>query len=115
MLRVLLGGFVVAHGLVTAVMWAAPSGSDAPFDVGHSWLLGDARDLATVGALIAAAGFVVAGAGYLADRGWWAPAAVTAGVLGVVLMLLYFDAWLIAGIAISAAIAYAGVQALQQG
>jgi hypothetical protein len=114
MLRVLLGGFVVAHGLVTGVIWATPNRPDAPFDAGHSWLLDDSRGIATVVALIAATGFLVAGAGFLAHRGWWAPSAVAAGTLAVVLMLLYFDAWLIVGIAISASVAYAGVHAMQE-
>jgi hypothetical protein len=43
MLRVLLGLFVVAHGLVTFGIWAAPVTERAPFNPSHSWLLGNAR------------------------------------------------------------------------
>jgi hypothetical protein len=46
MLRVLLGLFVVAHGLVTFGIWAAPVTDKAPFNPSHSWLLGNARTLA---------------------------------------------------------------------
>ena len=37
-----------------------------------------------------------------------------AGAVGVVLMGLYFNPWLLAGIAISGGVLYTGVQALQQ-
>jgi hypothetical protein len=115
MLRVLLGLFVVAHGLVTFGIWAAPVPEKAPFNPSRSWLLGDTRTLAVALAVVAAVAFVVAGGGVLAQQGWWADAAVAAGAVAVVLMGLYFNPWLSAGILISAAILYAGAQALQQG
>jgi hypothetical protein len=115
MLRVLLGLFVVAHGLVTFGIWAAPVTEKAPFNPSHSWLLGDTRTLAVALAVVAAVAFVFAGGGVLAQQGWWAAAAVAAGAVAVVLMGLYFNPWLSAGILISAAILYAGAQALQQG
>jgi hypothetical protein len=114
MLRVLLGLFVVAHGLVTFGIWAAPVTEKAPFNPSHSWLLGDARMLPIVLAVVAAAAFVAAGGGFLAQQDWWAAAAVAAGAVAVALMALYFNPWLSAGILISAAILYTGIQALQQ-
>jgi hypothetical protein len=46
MWRTLLGWFVVAHGLLTIVIWSpnprAVDGS-APMDTRRSWLFGDAR------------------------------------------------------------------------
>ena len=60
MIRILLGAFIVAHGLLTAFIW------------------------------------------------------VGAGAVALVLMTLFFNPWLLAGIAISAGILYAGVQALPQ-
>jgi hypothetical protein len=59
MVRFLLGGFVVAHGFVTAMIWTAPANEDAPFRVTHSWLLGDVRALGVALALVAAFGFVL--------------------------------------------------------
>jgi hypothetical protein len=114
MVRVLLGGFVVAHGLVTAVIWATPSKGDAPFRATHSWLLGDVRSLAVALAGVAALGFVLAGVGFLAHQSWWAVLGIAAGAVALVLMGLYFNPWLLAGIAISGGVLYAGVQALQQ-
>jgi hypothetical protein len=114
MIRVLLGAFIVAHGLVTAAMWASPPRATDPFRATHSWLLGDARPLAVVVALAAAAGFVLAGVGVIADQAWWAVTGIGAGAVALLLMVLFFNPWLLAGIAISAGILYAGVQALPQ-
>jgi hypothetical protein len=115
MLRVLLGLFIVAHGLVTFGIWAAPVTEQAPFNPSHSWLLGDTRTLAIALAVLATIAFVVTGGGFLTQQDWWAAAAVAAGAVAVVLMALYFSRWLSAGFLISAVILYAGAQALQQG
>jgi hypothetical protein len=114
MIRILLGAFIVAHGLLTVVIWLSPSNADVPFRATRSWLLGEARPLAVVVALVAAAGFVLAGVGFIADQAWWAVIGVGAGAAALVLMTLFFNPWLLAGIAISAGILYAGVQALPQ-
>jgi hypothetical protein len=113
-IRFLLGGFVVAHGLVTAAVWAAPAKGGEPFRATHSWLLGDARSLGLALALVAAVGFVLAGVGFLTHQGWWGALGIGAGAVALVLMALYFNPWLLAGIAISGGVLYAGVQALQQ-
>jgi hypothetical protein len=114
MIRVLLGVFIVAHGLLTAFIWASPPRATDPFRATHSWLLGDARPLAVVVALVAAIGFVLAGVGFIADQAWWAFTGVSAGAVALLLMVLFFNPWLLAGIAISAGILYAGFQALPQ-
>jgi hypothetical protein len=114
MLRVLLGAFIVAHGLLTALIWAGSPKAESPFRATHSWLLGEARPLAVVVALVAAAGFVLAGVGVIADQAWWAVTGIGAGAVALLLMTLFFNPWLLAGIAISAGILYAGFQALPQ-
>jgi len=60
MIRILVGGFVIAHGLVTAAMWMMPAKEGEPFRATHSWVIGDARSLAVALALVAAFGFVLA-------------------------------------------------------
>lgn len=65
-------------------------------------------------ALVAALGFVLAGTGFLAHQAWWGVFGVGAGAVALVLMGLYFNPWLLAGIAISGGVLYTGVQALQQ-
>lgn len=114
MVRILLGAFVIAHGLVTAAMWASPARAGEPSRATHSWLLGEARSLAVALALVAALGFVLAGTGFLAHQAWWGVFGVGAGAVALVLMGLYFNPWLLAGIAISGGVLYAGAQALQQ-
>ena len=110
----LLGTFIVAHGLLTALIWVMPANAEAPFRATHSWLVGDARPLAVVIALVAAAGFVLAGVGVIGQQAWWAFTGIGAGTAALLLMALYFNPWLLAGIAISAGILYAGIQALPQ-
>jgi hypothetical protein len=68
MLRVLLGLFIIAHGLITFGIWAAPVTEQAPFNPNHSWLLGDTRTLAIALAVLAAIAFVVTGGGFLTTR-----------------------------------------------
>ena len=114
MVRFLLGGFIVVHGFVTAMIWTAPANEDAPFRVTHSWLLGDVRALGVALALVAAFGFVLAGVGYLAHQSWWGVFAIGAGAVALVLMALHFNPWLLAGIAISGGVLFAGVQAIHQ-
>ena len=114
MIRILLAGLIIAHGLVTAAMWASPAREGGPFRATHSWVLGEARPLAVALALVAALGFVLAGTGFLAHQPWWGVFGVGAGAVALVLMGLYFNPWLLAGIAISGGVLYAGAQALQQ-
>jgi hypothetical protein len=83
MIRTLLGLFVIAHGLITFGIWAAPLTEQAPFHPNHSWLLGDTRTLAVALAVVAAIALVVTGGGFLANQDWWAAAAVTAGAVAV--------------------------------
>lgn len=113
MLRVLFGACVIAHGVVTGLIWVMPKTGDAPFDASHSWLLGDSRGAAVVGGLVVGAGFVVTGAGFLAGQEWWRVTGLVAGALGVAFMALFSNVWLLAGIAISAVIAGAGVRGLR--
>jgi hypothetical protein len=113
-IRVLLGTFIVAHGLVTASIWVSPASAKAPFRASHSWLVGDARPVGVVIALVAAAGFVLAGIGFITHQAWWAVTGIGAGAVALLLVTLFFNPWLLAGMAISAGILYAGIQALPQ-
>jgi hypothetical protein len=114
MIRFLLGAFMVTHGLVTASIWLSPAKADAPFRATHSWLVGDARPVAVVIALVVAAGFALAGIGFITHQAWWAVTGIGASAAALLLMILFFNPWLLAGITISAGILYAGIQALPQ-
>ncbi len=87
MLRLLISGFVVAHGVVTVMAWGIPAADTSPFDASHSWIVGDARGVADALAMVA-------------------------GAVAVVPMTVYFNTWPVAGLAISLAILAAGARTL---
>jgi hypothetical protein len=99
MWRVLFIAFLIAHAGIHAAIWiptavGGPGGAkDAPFDAGHSWVLGDQRGLALVLALVAAAFLCVAGIGLWAQAEWWRPVAVIGLAVSLALMVLYFNPW----------------------
>ena len=94
LLRVLLGVFFIAHGLVHVAIWAPKyDPAKGPFDASHSWLLGDQRPLARVLAFAAAAILIVAGIALLAQVGWWRPTAIVGLSVSTALLLLYFTPW----------------------
>jgi hypothetical protein len=96
--------FLFAHGFVHVAVWAMPSDpkKPAPFDASHSWVLGDAKQLAVALAVGAAVLFAIAGIGLLVHAGWWRPLTVLAAGGSVLLMTLYFNPWLVVGWGLSA-------------
>jgi hypothetical protein len=105
MWRILFITFLAAHGLVHIAVWVMPKpvdGKEPPFDVAHSWLLGDARTLAISLATVAAALFVLAAVGVFGHADWWQTVAVVAGGVSIGLMTLFFNPWLVAGWGLSA-------------
>lgn len=105
LLRVLLGVFFIADGLVHVAIWAPQyDPQKAPFDASHSWLLGDQRPLARVLAFAAAAILIVAGIALLAQGGWWRPTAIAGLSVSTALLLLYFNAWYLFILAVNIAL-----------
>jgi uncharacterized membrane protein YphA (DoxX/SURF4 family) len=105
LLRVLLGLFFIAHGLVHVAIWAPRyDPKKAAFDPSRSWLLGEQRPLARVLAFAAAAVLVVAGIALLAQSGWWRPTAVVGLGVSTVLLLVYFTPWYLFILAVNAAL-----------
>lgn len=114
MWRTLLGGLVVAHGLLTILIWSPDPrnvASKPPMDTGHSWLLGDARTLSLVLAITAGAAIAAAGVGFLTQQAWWSLAGLTGGALSLALFALFFTPWWAAAIAISAGLIMAALRA----
>jgi hypothetical protein len=96
MWRALFIVFLLLHAGIHVAIWATPAPKDpkaAPFDAGHSWLLGDLRALALVLALVAAGFLAVAGIGLWAHAEWWRPVAVIGLAVSFGLMVLYFTPW----------------------
>lgn len=108
-----LGWFVVAHGLLTILIWAPDpraADGDAPMDTSHSWLLGDARTLSLVLAVVAGIVMAAAGFGFLTHQAWWTVTGIVGGVLSLVLFGLFFTPWWAAAIVISGALVVAAAR-----
>jgi hypothetical protein len=105
MWRVLLIGFLIAHGLVHVAIWTPRYDPEkAAFDASHSWLLGDQRTLARILAFSAAGILVLAGIALWAHGEWWRPTAVVGLSVSTVLLLLYFIAWYLPILSVNAAL-----------
>ena len=116
MVRLVFGGFLIAHGLIHAAIWLpqafgvrAAADPHAPFDPGVSWILsglgdGGVRWLSVMLALVAAFGFVAGGAGLFAQQGWWRTMTVSAAVVSLALLVVYFDPWLSAAVLLDLAL-----------
>jgi hypothetical protein len=107
-MRTLIGLFLVANGLVTALIWGAPrttvpEGQWQPPDPAHSWLFGDVRTFPVAIGIVIGIALVVAGFGFLTHQTWWPPAAIAAATSSLLLFAMFFTPWWLAGIAISAA------------
>jgi hypothetical protein len=115
-MRALMGLFLVAHGFLTAGIWAAPrttvsEGQWQPPDPAHSWLLGDVRGLSVVLGIVVGIALVAAGVGFLTHQLWWPPVAIAAAASSLVLFATFFTPWWLAGIAISAALMVGALRA----
>ncbi len=111
--KLLLGGFLLAHGLIHA-MFLAPrppataSGPAWPFEIGRSWVLTplglDAGAVRLLGvALIAATigGFALAAIAALGVApGLWPVGVAVGAVASLLLLALFFHPWLVLGVAI---------------
>ena len=101
---IVIGLFLIAHGLVHVAMYAPRAASDAPFDPARSWLFRRRlRPLALTLATIAAVILVVAGIGLLAHQEWWQAATVVGASASLVVLVLFFHPWLSFGVAINVA------------
>lgn len=109
MLRTAIGVFLLAHAAVTAVIWLAPLTDGAPFNPNHSWLFGDSRAIAVPASVLVAIGLAVTGVALLTHQEWWAPVGIASAGAAVAVMLLYFNPWLLMGIAINAGVGIAAL------
>jgi hypothetical protein len=108
---ILIGLFLIAHGLIHVAVYAPPATDDAPFDPVRSWMFRRRlRSLALTLAAITALIFVIAGIGLLAHQDWWQAASVAGASASLVLLALFFHPWLSIGVAINVAIIWALTQ-----
>lgn len=101
MVRIILGVFLVLHGLVH-LLYFAQSRRLFELQPGMVWpdgawalskLFGDetTRLPAAISMVLVAVGFVTGGAGVLAGQSWWRPATVGAAALSIALYVLLWD------------------------
>ena len=101
MLRIVLGVFIVLHGLVH-LLYFGQSQRFFELQPGLVWpdgswafakLLGDeaTRLLASASFVVAAIGFVAGGAGILAEQAWWRLPAVSSAAFFTVMLILLWD------------------------
>src|SRR5688572_14157599 len=112
MTRLVVAGFLIAHGLVHVAIYATPKDPSkaAPFDPSRSWALAAGhvgatpmRSASLALGLAVAAAYAAAG-GAVAINAAWAGIAAFAGVLGIALKALWFNPWLSLGLALDIAV-----------
>ena len=95
-MRIAIGGFLVAHGLMHGVVWILkpnPNLRGVP-EFSNSWLIGSTRTLSAAAAGVVALTLVFGGVALFAHAPAWRPIAV-AGLAGSLLLdVLYFTPWL---------------------
>jgi hypothetical protein len=102
MWRTAFGVLLVAHGLLTILIWSPSPSPEAPMNTSRSWLLGDARTISVVLALTAGLLIAAAGAGFLSHQDWWSLVGLAGGALSLGLFGLFFTPWWLVAITISA-------------
>ncbi len=101
MIRIILGAFLVLHGLVH-LLYFGQSQRFFELQPGMVWpdgswvfsrFIGDAitRNLASILLILAAIGLVVGGIGIFAKQTWWRPVVVSAAAFSSVIYLLFWD------------------------
>lgn len=109
MVRLVVAGFLVLHGILNAAIWIPPQKrSELPnFGPQASWLFADVRPVVVTLAVVAAGGFALAGMAYLLQLDAWAVAAAIAAVASMALIVATFTPWWSFAVIINAAVLYA--------
>ena len=101
MIRILVGIFIVLHGLIH-LLYFGQSSRLFELQPGMVWpdgswalsvLLGDnaTRWLASISCILAAVGLVIGGAGIFLGQSWWRTAVVAPAVFSSVLFILFWN------------------------
>jgi hypothetical protein len=101
MFRIILGVFIVLHGLVH-LLYSGQSQRLFELQPGMVWpdgswafsrLLGDeaTRILASISYVLAAIGFMAGGIGILVSQAWWRPVVVASAAFSAVIIILFWD------------------------
>lgn len=113
MIRIFVTALLAAHGLVHVAVWTVPpdQAKPAPFDPARSWALAAGhvpppamRHAGGAVAWVVCFAYAVAALAVAADLPAWPVLAAMAAVTAVVFKLLWFNKWLLAGIALDAGV-----------
>jgi len=107
-----MGWLILVHAVITAAVWTAPLLPDAPFNPGHSWLLGDSRTISAPTGLLLGLGLAATGIGLLSGQPWCAPVGLATGAAAAIFVLIYFNPWLCLAVAINTGIAITAASTL---
>jgi hypothetical protein len=125
-MQTIIAIFLILHGLVHAILALAPNPNAPDARVGEffsqSWLLnslglpaGGGRSLAITLAAIATLGFVATGLAlldFLVPFDWWRTLAIVSAIVSLLLLVIFWNRYLIIGVAIDililAALFFAG-------
>jgi hypothetical protein len=91
MWRVLFIAFLLLHAWIQAMQALGD---------GHSWLLGDRKDLAAALTLAAAALFAAAGIGLWTHAEWWRAATVAGAAVSLAFFVAFFNPLILVGTAL---------------
>jgi hypothetical protein len=101
MIKIVVGIFLVLHGLVH-LLYFGQSSRRFELQAGMTWpdgawafssLLGDSatRAVASIGCIIAAAGFLLSGAGIFFSQSWWRTAVIASAAFSGILYILCWN------------------------
>ena len=121
MFRLLVAGFLLAHGAIHAGFIsprppATAGGPPWPFELGRSWILSPlgvdpallrVLGLALVAATLAGLALGALGALGILPASAWAPSAAVGAVASIALLLLFFHPWLVLGLLIDIVLLWA--------
>jgi len=110
-----LGVFLAAHGLIhLGYVTPAPADPKYPFSLSKSWLITgigleepSVRMLGIVLSALTVVGFVLTGlaaTGILVPQEWWQPLTVVSAMTSFLLLVFFWNTWLVLGVAIDIAL-----------
>jgi hypothetical protein len=116
-LRIIIGIFLIAHGLIHWVLIAphptVPDARTGSF-LTNSWLVGNlglneavARWLGSTLIILATIGFAAAGIGVLGSQEWWRMLAVASAAVSIILIVSFWHNWFVVGPLLDTAIVVA--------
>ncbi|HEX7172974.1 MAG TPA: hypothetical protein VF365_10250 [Candidatus Limnocylindria bacterium] len=125
-MKLLLAAFLAAHALIhVSYLTPAPprtaGGPEWPFEMARSWTVAatrvDPQLVRAIGSVLVIATIVLLAAAALASLGWVVPASawpllvVAGATASAITLVVFFDPWIVLGLAIDAGLLWAAIAA----